>query len=158
MRNRAIASAVAMSTLLLVAAACKPAPPAQVAAAGDADYRVRGEIVRLPEAPGGEIWIRHEAIPDFEDAEGKVVGMESMSMPFPVGAGVDLAGRAPGDRVSFTLAMRWNGRPANAITALELLPEGTALAFDPPAGEPTPMEAGPADGEAEMPQSVDVPK
>ncbi len=157
MRNRAIASAAALSTLLL-AAACKPSPPAAVAAAGDADYRVRGEIVRLPEGSGGEIWIRHEAIPDFKDAEGKVVGMESMSMPFAVGAGLDLAGRAPGDRVTFTLSMRWNASPANAITALELLPEGTALPWDPPVEEPASMEAGPAEGEEEMPQPVAVPK
>ncbi len=105
----------------------------------DATYVVRGEVARLPAASGaggaGEIWIRHEAIPGFKDLDGKVVGMDSMTMPFSVTAAgaASLAGIAGGDRVELRLEMRWRGSatPA-AVTVLSKLPAGTRLDFDPP--------------------------
>jgi len=41
--------------------------------AADQRYVVRGEIVRLPQAGEGapEIWLRHEAIPDFRSETGE---------------------------------------------------------------------------------------
>src|SRR5690554_5132378 len=66
---------------------------------------IRGEIVTLPDpnVPGSELKIHHEQIRDFKTADGTVninsrgiAGMASMTMPFPVGEGVDLSGLSVG--------------------------------------------------------------
>ena len=120
--------------LLLVAVACGPAaaPPKPGA---DQSYQVRGEIARLPEAgaPSPEIWIRHEAIPDFATEEGQKVGMDAMTMPFALDPALSLQGFATGDKVGFTLEVRWADRAAPArVVRLEKLPAETELVFGPP--------------------------
>jgi Cu/Ag efflux protein CusF len=127
---------------LAAAAGCAggSAPPAAEAAA-DATYTVRAEIVRLPAAPGGELYLRHESIPDFRDSKGETVGMASMTMPFSAPAALDLAGFAAGDRVAATFEVRWKAaRMPLQVTRLEKLPAGTALEFD-----TAPAAAGDAD-------------
>ena len=42
-----------------------------------------GDIEAVAEIPA-EVQIRHEAIPDFVDMEGRRVGMDAMTMPFSV--------------------------------------------------------------------------
>jgi hypothetical protein len=88
---------------------------------------VRGEVTRLPSAAEPALFVRHEAIPGFVDMDGEVVAMESMTMPFPLAAGVALAGIAPGDRVRFTLEVEWEGDPPYRITRVEKLAAGTVL-------------------------------
>jgi hypothetical protein len=90
------------------------------------EYTVRGEVVRVGPS---ELTIRHEAIPDFADRSGAVVGMNAMVMPFPVGRGVDLVGLAPGARIRFRFVMDWE-RNRMQIEAIEPLPQGTPLQFD----------------------------
>ena len=109
--------------------------------APDGRHTVRGEIVRLPDPPGSEIYVRHEAIPEFRDLTGKRVGMSSMTMPFSPAPGVDLAGLAVGDRVELDLEVRWKAaeRPLR-VTRIERLPAGTRLEFDP---APQPGSAAP---------------
>lgn len=111
---------------LLLAAACRQATPPAAAV-----YQVRGEIRQLPVAPARDLMIRHEAIPDFKDEAGRVVGMEAMTMPFTLAPGIELGGLAAGDRVEFTLEVRWDD-PANLarITRLAKLPPGSRLAWD----------------------------
>ena len=110
---------------LAFACAAPAAPPA------DASYTVRGEIVRLPQAPGTEILIRHEAIPQFRGMDGKVVGMDAMTMPFPLGPGASAEGLAAGDRIEFVLELRWqDARGPVLVTRLSRLPAGTRLSFD----------------------------
>jgi Cu/Ag efflux protein CusF len=91
----------ALSLLLLLSACAEkaPAPPET--------YEIAGEVVRLPAAGDRQIVVKHEAIPGFKDESGKVVGMEAMTMPFAVAEGVSLDGLAPGDKVEFTLEVRW---------------------------------------------------
>lgn len=105
--------------------AATPGPP-------DATYRVRGEIRQLPGPNGREILIRHEAIPELRDAKGAVVGMDSMTMPFTLGADVDRTGLAEGQRIEFTLEVRWDGGDPIVVRELTALPAGTRLGFDPP--------------------------
>ncbi|GMU64915.1 MAG: hypothetical protein AMXMBFR36_11890 [Acidobacteriota bacterium] len=138
---------VTLCCTLLALAACggRDATPA-----GDADYETRGEIARLPDATSAEIWLRHEAIPDFRNAEGEVVGMESMTMSFKVAPGVSLEGLAPGDRVAFRFQMRWSGLASMTVARIELLPAGTRLAWEPEA--PLSGEGPPADQSAETPR------
>lgn len=115
--------------LLPLALACS----APSAAPPDASYTVRGEIVRLPPAPGGEILIRHEAIPDFRGMNGEIVGMDAMTMPFPLAPEAKLDGLAVGDRVEFLLELRWqDARSPVAVARIAKLPAGTALDFGAP--------------------------
>ena len=101
------------------------AAPAQ-ASASAREYTVRGEVVRVGPS---ELTLRHEAIPDFADRSGAVVGMNAMVMPFPVASGVDLVGLAPGARIRFRFVMDWE-RNRMQIEAIEPLPRGTPLEFD----------------------------
>lgn len=94
---------------------------------------MRGEIVRLPAAGAREIILRHEAVPDLRDESGKVVGMEAMTMPFTLARDVGLEGLAPGDRIAFTLEMRWQDpREIARISRIEKLPAGTTLSWEAP--------------------------
>ena len=130
-----------LSLLLATGLACRDtsrsAPPGQ-AEDGLRRYTVRAEVVRLPEAAARnrEVALRHEAIDDFADASGKVVGMGSMVMPFEVGPAVALDGVAVGDKVEARFAVGWSP-PVLRIEQLRKLPADTALEFRaarPPAG------------------------
>jgi Cu/Ag efflux protein CusF len=103
-----------------------PAPSADV-------YTVRGVVEKLPQADGPDknMYIHHQPIPSFRDEHGKVVGMMSMTMPFPVAAGVSLAGIAPGDPVEFTFTMSWGQPSGYQITRIQKLPPGTVINFEP---------------------------
>jgi len=141
----------ALALPLLLATAC--AQPEATVPPPDATYSVRGEIAKMPGGASSELWIQHEAIPDFRNDKGETVGMESMTMPFPVGAGVSLEGLAPGDRVAFDFEVRWqgSGRPL-AITKIERLPDGTRLGFDPAPAEETDENVTPDQAGGRIPQ------
>ncbi len=126
---RRIASVVTMSVLAAVVGSCgreAPPPPADV-------YTVRGVVERLPQAggPDSALYIHHAAIPSFRDEHGEVVGMMSMTMPFPVAAGVSLAGIAPGDAVEFTFTVAWKQPAGYQVSRIEKLPPGTVVDFNP---------------------------
>lgn len=133
MVRRAVPSLVALALTL---AGCSA--PSHDDAATTQVYTVAGEIVRLPDAgrpDGAEIYIRHAAIPDFVDSTGEVVGMESMTMGFPLSDEVPLAGLAVGDRIEFDLSVSWEGSPPVEITrVVELAPEAPGDPGDAPAG------------------------
>ena len=95
-------------------------------------YQVRGIIESLPdpETGAGGLRIRHEAIPDLIGQSGEIEGMDSMTMPFPVGAEVDLAGFAVDDVVGFELTVDWEAARPVAVTAMEKLPADTELVFE----------------------------
>jgi Cu/Ag efflux protein CusF len=90
-------------------------------------YEVRGEVTRLPSPPADALYLRHEAIAGFVGIDGEVVGMDSMTMPFPVGEGVELDGVEVGDKVGFTLEVEWEGDPPYRITGVEELGAETVL-------------------------------
>jgi Cu/Ag efflux protein CusF len=123
LRGRTLAAAVVLA-LLLPACRNDPAPTPGEAARR---YTVRGEIVSVRDAPR-ELTLRHEAIDDFADRSGAVVGMNAMVMPFPVGRGVPTDGVAPGDKVRVRFAMDWEKNQI-AIESIEKLPADTALEF-----------------------------
>ena len=126
---RRIAGVMTMSVLAAVVGSCgreAPPPPADV-------YTVRGVVERLPQAggPDSALYIHHAAIPSFRDEHGEVVGMMSMTMPFPVAAGVSLAGIAPGDAVEFTFTVAWKQPAGYQVSRIEKLPPGTVVDFNP---------------------------
>lgn len=126
-------SVVAATLLLATAiAGCsdrRGGAPAADVAGGLRRYTVRGEVVKLP-APGvpRALAVRHEAIDDFADASGAVVGMSSMVMTFDVAPAVSLDGVGVGDKVELQLAVGWSP-PALRVDALRRLPAETALEF-----------------------------
>lgn len=73
--------------------------------------------------------IEHGAIPDFEDIEGKVVGMDAMTMTMSVWRGFALPdGLEVGDEVRFQLDVDWQRTPSGLIVDLDVLdpPESSA--------------------------------
>lgn len=94
-------------------------------------YTTRGQVVQLPDPanPGTGLTLNHEAVDQFMDRQGEIVGMDPMSMPFPVAKGVSLDGIQVGDVVEFKLHVDWNAEPAAQITEVRELPAGTKLDF-----------------------------
>lgn len=115
--------------LLFLAACSASAPPAD---AGGRAYTVRGEVVQAPApvASGAQVLVRHEAIDDFVDATGKVVGMDAMVMPFDVAPPLTAKDLAVGDKVEVRFSMDWKG-PRLRVERMERLPPGTPLRFGP---------------------------
>ena len=114
-------------------------------------YETRGMIRSLPDSEGGEVRILHEEIPEFRTMEGEVVGMESMSMGFPVGDLTLLEGVAVGDRVQFTFEVQWSGDgPPLRLTALEALTAGERLDFEGSGEDETPESEPHEDGVHEV--------
>ncbi len=101
-------------------------------------YSVRGIVRQVPAdpRPGGELFIHHEAIPDFRDEDGAVVGMDSMAMPFPVAEETELGSLAAGDRIRFSFEVRWKagGNPLQ-LTSWEHLGEDVLLEFEQPSAD-----------------------
>lgn len=123
-----LAAGSSLVALLVFASACGGSEPAQP----PESYSVRGLIRQLPKAdrPGSELQVWHEAIPEFKDAEGQIVGMESMTMGFPLADSVLAADLSVGDRIRLDFEVRWDSGHPLTITALEKLPSETRLAFE----------------------------
>lgn len=143
---RSVATVCALGAAL-AQLACDPPKSAPAAPVAPVDsYAMRGEIARLPQSGAREIVIRHEAVPGFRDEGGRVVGMEAMTMPFTLGSDLPasaLEGLVPGDRIAFTLEMRWQDSSDIArISHLARLPAGTALSWDAPPADASPGAAG----------------
>ena len=117
------------STLLLALAACSASPPP--APAGARVYVVRGEVVQAPSpvTAGVQVLVRHEAIDDFVDASGTVVGMDAMVMPFEVATPLVAKDLAVGDKVEVRFSMDWK-EPRLRVERIERLPPGTVLRFE----------------------------
>ncbi|HYD00180.1 MAG TPA: copper-binding protein [Phycisphaerales bacterium] len=125
----------------------------------DGTYTVRGEVSSLPTTGDKrtEFRVYHEAIDDFKDKGGKVVGMNAMTMDFPPAKGVDLSNLKKGDKVSLTFSVWWGGSPPWLVTKIEKLPDDTKLVFGkakPPA-EPAKPEEKPV--EQTVPSKMDAP-
>lgn len=94
-------------------------------------YTTRGQVVQLPDPanPGTGLTLNHEAVDQFMDRQGEIVGMDPMSMPFPVAKDVSLEGIQVSDVVEFKLHVDWSQEPAAEITEIRKLPAGTKLDF-----------------------------
>lgn len=94
-------------------------------------YIVRGRIESLPDpaVPTSEFVAYHEPIDNFKNASGEEVGMDSMSMPFPVGRHVPLDGFGVGDLVEIEFVARYTPEGLGRwwIVRLQHLPKETEL-------------------------------
>jgi Cu/Ag efflux protein CusF len=111
--------------LPLLAAGC--AGPSEERSTGRT-YSVRARVQQLP-VQGGGLYLTHEAIDDWVGRSGKVEGMDTMTMPFPVAEDVSLEGIEPGDVVQVRLHVDWEADLAVQITGLRELPPDTRLDF-----------------------------
>lgn len=114
----------------------KSEPAASAPAKPDQVYSVRAKIDELPQPgrPQSEFRLHHEAIDQFVDGSGKVVGMSSMVMGFALDQTVSTAGLAVGDIVQIEFAVWWKGAPPlrypdYKVTKLTKLPADTPLEF-----------------------------
>jgi hypothetical protein len=136
--TRRISSALAGALAVMGALLLADCGPAKRLEKGHT-YTVRGQVVELPDpaSPGSGLYLQHEAVDNYVDRDGKVVGMDPMAMPFPVAAGVSLQGIAPADIVEFDLHVDWDAEDLPVtITRVRKLPPGTKLVFraaEPPA-------------------------
>lgn len=122
-----------IAVIALLALACSTPPETPSTASSEArTYEVRGLVQKLPNgatpAPQ-EILIRHEAIPDFVDIHGQQVGMDAMTMPFPVTQPALVDGIAVGDKISFQFEVSWESSPPLRMKTIEKLPPETELSF-----------------------------
>lgn len=135
---RSVRSALpALLTLSLAALvtlpACTPAPPAIVAhvpptRTPDATYTVRARVVELPGGPR-DLIAYHEPIDNFKDQSGKVVGMNSMKMDFPIAKGLEDEARSlfVGKKIEMTFSVWWGNNPLYITTNIKPLPADTVI-------------------------------
>lgn len=130
MRSVRVLTALAVALSLACGAACH-------GASGDAAraldvYTVRGKVVEV--TGSGEhtrATVAHEAIPAFKDREGHAATMPAMSMAFGLAPNVPASALAPGKPYTLSFDVAWNREPTLRITAVQPLPEGTALLLAP---------------------------
>ena len=90
----------------------------------DFQYSIEGLIRSIPKDNQGvkELIIQHEAVPDYRDETGKVVGMHAMTMPFYLAEELPIEGLKAGDRVKFKLEAWQKPRFKELITQIEVIP------------------------------------
>jgi hypothetical protein len=93
------------------------------------DHTVRAVVTQVPSAGNPELYLQHEPIDEWAGRDGKVEGMDTMTMGFAVAEGVSLEGIQPGDKVETTLHVDWEAGMPVEITALRELPPDTRLEF-----------------------------
>ena len=71
-------------------------------------YSVRGVVKALPGngRASNEIIVKHEAIPNYRDEAGNIVGMSAMTMPFYLAKTTKLDGISVGDPVEMKVEQR----------------------------------------------------
>ncbi|MBL8764203.1 MAG: copper-binding protein [Phycisphaerae bacterium] len=131
MAHDRIAAVAAAALFGVFGGACSDANPRHARPAPSAVYVTRGIIEQLPDPakPAAQFMVHHEAIDNYANADGRVVGMGSMVMEFPPEKGISLSGLRVGDKVELTFAVWW-GRPSRwAATNVVKLPDTTTLEF-----------------------------
>jgi Cu/Ag efflux protein CusF len=106
----------------LVLAGCGPRAQSPEPSHGER-IAVRASVTQLP-GTDNLLYLHHEAIDRFRDEDGKIVGMDSMTMPFPIAKGLSLQGIEAGDKVTATLQIDWKAVPGVQVVAIEELPVG----------------------------------
>lgn len=95
---------------------------------GGHDYTLRAQVVQPPSDATG-LYLYHEAIDDWVGRSGKVEGMDTMAMPFPVAKGVPLEGIQANDKVEVKLHVDWESERPVEIREVRELPPDTKLDF-----------------------------
>jgi Cu/Ag efflux protein CusF len=114
--------------VVLVGAAMSCAGHAAPSAVSSEVFAGRGRVVQVD--PGRlEVEIHHERIDAVRGFDGKLVAMESMTMPFAATAAVQLLGLHSGDPVRFEFTVHYEAEPTLRLASIERLPAETPLAL-----------------------------
>ena len=102
-----------------------------------AHYRCRG-VVRAIEGRGDEarVAIEHEALPSFEDRDGKTSPMGSMTMIFGLAPQLSREQLSLNEKLSFEFDVTWHESPFLVITRVTALPATTSLQLSPRRAHP----------------------
>jgi Cu/Ag efflux protein CusF len=131
----ALVSGLTLSSVMLTGCEKTPATPASTGFQNPERYITRGVIEDLPDPKRigtPDLMIQHERIAEFKDLSGKVVGMNSMIMDFPLGPGVTLNGLAKGDKVEVVLEVDWTQLPPHRAASIKKIDAATVLDFSTP--------------------------
>jgi Cu/Ag efflux protein CusF len=132
MMMRAFGIIVLLGTIIAAGCSGEQRNDQPAATAGDArTYVIRGEVISVPQAgkPGMQFIVKHEPIDDFRDAGGRIVGMDTMGMPFTPGKGVSLKGIKPGDKIEMKWVIQWQPEAKEYVESVRKLPAETPLKF-----------------------------
>lgn len=97
----------------------------------DGYYAVRAQVGERVEGNDDYVeWVlHHEAITDYKNREGKVVGMAPMPMKFAFEKGLGAESLRKGDKVKVLFELRYNAFPQLLVTRVTPLPKETALSL-----------------------------
>lgn len=104
---------LALSSLLVVTSSA--------AGLDSATYSIKGVVKALPGngRAQNEVLIKHEAVPDYRNRSGEVVGMSAMTMPFYLRPGVSLGDIKVGDSVEFQVEAHFEPRFIEEVVAIK---------------------------------------
>jgi Cu/Ag efflux protein CusF len=105
-------------------------------------YTMRAQVEGTPAQGSREVYVTHEPIDNYVGREGKVKGMDSMTMPFQVAEGVSLEGIESGDVIEAQLHVDWEADLPVQITGIRELPRDTPLHFGEAKPQPHNAEEG----------------
>ncbi len=107
---------LALSSLLLVTNSA--------AGLDSTTYSMKGIIKALPgngRAPN-EVLIKHDAVPEYRNRSGEVVGMSAMTMPFYLRKDVSVGELKVGDTVEFKVEAHFEPRFTEEIVSINKVP------------------------------------
>jgi hypothetical protein len=95
-------------------------------------YSVRGMVVSVEQDPNGpsRVTILHEAIPDFKNQAGQVVGMEPMAMTFAADAAMPSENLQPRAKIQFVFEVHWDAAERLVLKEIQPLDSETELEFN----------------------------
>lgn len=115
---------VSAALLLVVLVGCDGDPGFQYT------YTTRGIVINLPgDMAYEELMVHHEAIPDYVSLSGSI-GMDSMTMPFPLKDISLLDGISIGDKIEITYGETLEPKFKSGVISITKLPAETELNFD----------------------------
>lgn len=84
-------------------------------------YTVKGIIKGMPGEglAANELLVKHQAIPDYRDDTGAIVGMMAMTMPFFLAEGVSLQGIKAGDAVELKVEQHIKPKFTEEVTSIK---------------------------------------
>lgn len=89
-----------------------------------ATYSIKGVVKALPGngRAANEVIIQHEAVPDYRNRSGEIVGMSAMTMPFYLRRDVSLGDIKVGDSVEFQVEAHFEPRFTEEVASIKKAP------------------------------------
>jgi len=94
-------------------------------------YSVRGTVISVEQGKDGrsQVTLLHEAIPEFKNQTGMVVGMEPMAMTFTASEELPTGSLQPQAKIQIVFEVHWNSAERLLLKEFQLLDDDTPLEF-----------------------------